>query len=346
MKNRHRSRLAWPVALLLLAACGGGGSDAPDAGNGATRRDTVLILQHEAVAYDETRQVYYATVSPTDTERGNRIVTLSPQGSVAATSEPIGSNPTALAVSRDGSRLYVALGGSAEILQYALPSFSLLGRLTLPMDSSRYQTFAEQIAVSPTDPNTIAVSLAYPSGSPRHAGVALVRDMNLLPDRTPTHTGSNRIGFDASGAAVYGFNNETTEFGLRRLAFTGTGIREAAVTPVAEADFSWDMHVSERLVLVGNKAFTVGTLAPRGVVAGASFHCVTTPSAARVACFSTDYGRLVVAEAQSFTRAGEVAFPETSATAAFTLVRGPSGQVVASAQASGRLYFINSELLR
>ena len=41
---------------------------------------------------------------------------------------------------------------------------------------------------------------------------------------TPGHTGSNVIEFSASAGTLYGYNNETTEFGFRRMAVTAGGV--------------------------------------------------------------------------------------------------------------------------
>jgi hypothetical protein len=264
----------------------------------------MLQLRHEDLAFDPVRQVYYATISSVDRERGNAIATIDRAGTLVATTAPLGSSPTAVAVSADGSRLYVGLKGSGELALYALPDFSLLGRIPLPDVETFGRTYAEQISVSPDDPDTVAVSLAYSGSLPRHAGVVIVKDMAILPTQTRGHTGSNRIGFGLSGNALYGFNNESTEYGVRRLVVDDTGVREAAVLSVADAKFSWDLSVFQGLVMVGNKAFDADTLAPRGTVGGASFHCVPVAAGSRVACFSTNYGGIVVAETVFFHAAG------------------------------------------
>lgn len=333
------------LASLVLIGCGGGGGGSVEENPGVIAQP-VLNLMHKDLVFDRTRLVYYASVASTDAARGNRIAVVDRNGTILSTSAPVGSNPTALAVSSDGSRLYVGLDGSGEVAQYALPDFTLLGKVTLPSDSFTGQMVAEQISVSPVDPNTIAVSLAVYGISPRHKGVAIIRNMTLLPARTQEHTGSNRIGFGPSGDEVYGFNNETTEFGVRRLVVNSVGVAQAAVVTVTNASFDSDIDVSQNLVLVGNRAYSPGSLAARGVIDGASYHCVPVSNATKVACFSTSLGSIVVANASNFGRLGELTFPETADAQAFRLVAGPSGQVAASSVSGGRIYFIAGELLR
>lgn len=343
MKFRTARSLLTCAWLAALAACGGGS----DGGDGGGSDAVVVMLPHMSLVYDAQREVYYASVASSDPTRGNHIATIDRRGNITATTAPVGSSPGALALSKDGSRLYVALDGSSEVLQFAMPGFTRLASVALPADSSFGPMVAEQLTVSPVDANTFAVSLARPPNvSPRHGGVALVKNMVILPTRTSDHTGANRIAFEATGTWLQGFNNETTEFGARTIQPQADGLRETLVMALPAANFDWDIDSFGTLVMVGNRALSVGTLAPRGTVAGASFHCVGVASGTKVACFSVDYGKLVVANTTNFNRIGEASFPETSSTAAFRLVPGPAGQVAASAQVSGRIYLINSDLLR
>ena len=355
MNSRTALLVSTAMLTLLLNGCGGGGgsegqggeqSGGGGGGGGGVNKDTVVLLNHQGLVFDQLRQVYYAAVSSTDEVRGNRIATIDRSGAITSTTSPIGSSPTAIAISRDGSKLYVGLNGTGEIAQYSLPSFTRLSVLALPADAFSGQTRAEQISVSPIEPNTFVASLAYERGSPRHAGVVLVKDMSILPTRTPFHFLSNRVVFDPLGDSIYAFNNESTEFGLRRLQPTSDGITQQLVVPVTGADFDWDIEAFGNIVMVGGQAYSTTTLASRGFVSGASFHCVGVGTNSKVACFSNEFGRILVAETTNFTRLGEVSFSETPQTAAYRLVAGPSGQIAASAQDSGRIYLIDSDLLR
>src|SRR5262249_44129300 len=65
--------------------------------------------------------------------------------------------------------------------------------------------------------------------SPRHAGVGIYDDGVLRKNTTQVHTGSNRIEFSSSSSTIYGFNNETTEFGFRILSVDANGVKETKV---------------------------------------------------------------------------------------------------------------------
>src|SRR5262249_17252705 len=139
---------------------------------------------------DSGRNVYYASVPGSVIGAGNSIATIDPATGQVTPSAPIGSEPGALALASDGSVLYVGLDGSGEVIRLALPSMTPQGRVRLAVDSSFGSTRAEAISVSPADATVAAVSMAYFGVSPRHAGVALLRDMVMQPKRTQVHTGS------------------------------------------------------------------------------------------------------------------------------------------------------------
>ena len=82
---------------------------------------------------------------------------------------------------------------------------------------------AEDIAVSPGNPGTIAVSRKAFMGTPRHEGVAIFDNGVMRPTTTPDHTGSNLIEFSASPSILYGYNNESTESGFRTMSVGPTG---------------------------------------------------------------------------------------------------------------------------
>jgi hypothetical protein len=84
--------------------------------------------------------------------------------------------------------------------------------------------YVEDMKVLPGFPDSVAVSRRYQGFSPRHAGVAVYDSGVRRPTQTPGHTGSNVIQFSASADTLYGYNNETTEFGFRRMQVDDSGV--------------------------------------------------------------------------------------------------------------------------
>ena len=130
-----------------------------------------------------------------------------------------------------GSDLYVGLDGAAAVTRVHVPSMIAEPQFALGADSFLGPYFVEDMAVQPGNSAVIAVSLRYTGVSPRHAGVAIYDNGVARAQKTPGHTGSNSIAFGASGARLYGLNNETSEFGFRRLGVDQTGVTVVDATP-------------------------------------------------------------------------------------------------------------------
>jgi DNA-binding beta-propeller fold protein YncE len=169
--------------------------------------------------YDSGTQRLYAAVG------GNpgSIVPIDPVTGTFGTAIPAGNDPAKLALSDNGQYLYVGLNGepSVQRVEVAAPH----AVLPIPLGTGTLGgRFAEDLAVLPGSPQSIAVSLKFRGVSPQHAGVAIFDGALARSTMTPTHTGSNIIEFSASAATLYGYNNETTGFGFFRMAVDASGV--------------------------------------------------------------------------------------------------------------------------
>jgi hypothetical protein len=189
----------------------------------------VVLANNSDIVYDAVTQRIYAAVR---TNPGS-VVPINPLDGALGTPIVVGRNPVKLALSADGQFLYVgfeaAVGGASEVQRINLTTQAV--DLTIPLGNSQFNgpQFAEDIQVLPGSSTSIAVSLRNFGFSPRHEGVAIYDGATRRMTKTPGHTGSNVIEFSASADTLYGHNNETTEFGFRRLAVTANGVTEIDV---------------------------------------------------------------------------------------------------------------------
>lgn len=297
------------------------------AGSGAPPLSgSTIALTHNALVFDAARNVFYASVPGSVIGTGNRIATVDAVTLVVSHSGLIGSDPSALSLSADGMFLYVGLRGSGDVVKLALPSLQEVARMTLPVLPFYGQLYAEDISVSPTDSGVFAVSMFRKNVSPRHGGVALVRNMVIQPQVTQDHTGSNQIEFDAGGAWVYGLNTETTEFGLRRIEVLADGLIERN-TITAQIDFDASLSLADDLLFAGSAAYRAEAALPLAGTVSNARHCVKIPAAPRVACVSAqDPTRIVIAEATTFSILASAQF-STTASFGVRLVPGMAGQL-------------------
>lgn len=181
--------------------------------------------------YDAGAQLVYASVL------GNpgSIVPITPLTAAVGTAISVGHDPIKLARSDDGQFLYVGLDGTNDVQRINLATQAV--NLTFSLgNASLGPIFAEDMEVFPGAPQSVAVSRRYKGFSPRHTGVAIYDDGVPRINTTQVHTGSNVIEFSASAGTLYGYNNETTEFGFRRLAVNASGVTEVDVFTSFDGD--------------------------------------------------------------------------------------------------------------
>jgi DNA-binding beta-propeller fold protein YncE len=217
-----------------------------------------LSLHTSDLVYDKVTGLIYASVPDmAGPPYANCVVRIDPAtGTLVGDALPVGADPRALALSDDGQFLYVALEGTGEIRRVDVATWSAglvfaLGSEPYPWETS----FAEDIAVQPGSPGVIAVSLKSNTTSPRHVGVAVYEDGVRRPVKTAVHTGSNVIAFSDDPAVLYGFNNESSEFGFRRMRVDADGVVETDLMLTPIGGYNQDIeHAAGRIyVTSGNR---------------------------------------------------------------------------------------------
>ena len=207
------------------------GTDPKDASSippaGPFSGQVIPLPANSDLIFDSVTQKIYASVL------GNpgAIIPIDPATGNMGPAIPVGIDPVKLARSDNAQYLYVGLGGENVVQRIELSTLTVNLSFSLGSDlSSLSPFFVEDMEVLPGSPQSIAVSRKY-SGftSPRHAGVAIYDNGVQRPTTTPGHTGSNVIEFAASAGTLYGYNNESTEFGFRRMTVNPSGVSELDV---------------------------------------------------------------------------------------------------------------------
>ncbi len=190
-------------------------------------------LEVNDIIYDSVRGKIYASIPGSAGPNGNTITQIDPVTGATGPSLFVGSEPGELAISDDAQYLYVSLDGAAAVRRVDLATFTAGIQFALGTSPFYGPLYAEDIDVQPGNPGTIAVSLKRLGVSPRHGGVAIYEDGVQRPNMTPDHTGSNRIEFSSIPSKLYGYNNETSEFGFREMLVDINGVTTVDVS----ADF-------------------------------------------------------------------------------------------------------------
>jgi hypothetical protein len=290
-----------------------------------------IALPHTSLIYDATRSRYLATVPGSVVTNGNSVAMIDAATGAVTYTRPMGSEPSALALSSAGDFLYVGLKGSGEVVKFRMSDMVEQWRVRLQNDAFFGQATAESMSVDPTNADVVAVSTQWTGSSPRHAGVALLRSGVMQPTLTQSHTGSNLIAFDGNGQTLYGYNNETTEYGLRRIAVLPDGLQEVQVVSTNAGFGAVGLGWTSGALWLGSSKYQAADLSLKGTVGGNVAQCGPLNNPAKVVCLETDFStttkRLIVADANSLVAGAYLTYRRNINTSAAYLVPGPANQV-------------------
>jgi hypothetical protein len=235
--------------------------------------ERTVTLTHADLVYDPVRQVLYASVPSNAGQYANSIVRIDPASGAVTGNVSVGSNPGTLAITDNGQYLYVGLLGAPTIVRVALGTFTKDIDIPLVGDGFFGNKYAEDIQPIPGAPQTIASSTFYTSVSPRNAGTYLFDNATPRTASGPNHTGSNRITRGPSASRIYGYNNESTEYGFRSLVVAPDGLIQETVKGGLLTGFYLDIEYDGGFVYATNgevvavPAMTkVGTIPATGIV--------------------------------------------------------------------------------
>jgi DNA-binding beta-propeller fold protein YncE len=208
----------------------------------------LIEIENRHIVADPVRAAIYASVPASQGIHGNRVIRIDPTTGAVTGDVLVGADPDRLAISDDGQFLYVALRGASSVVRVRLSDLSVHGTLQMPVESFYGSLRAEDIEVVPGRPLLLAVSVRNECCSPRHMGVFLYSDTTRLAASTQGHTGSNRITVGSS-TELWGYTNESTDFGFRRIRIDSDGLREVQSSQLFQG-FGLDLESS------GARAFT------------------------------------------------------------------------------------------
>jgi len=197
------------IPVTVVNPTPGGGSSAPYPLIGYLS----IPLTASALTVDPVHGLLYAAIPATATQNPNTIIPINPATGAMMTPIAVASGPRALAVSDDGSELYVASAGVLQRIN--LQTLAIEKTFNLPVDSEWGQTYVQEMHVIPGSPQSIVVEL-FANVDPAEDGAALYNDsglVNWLPGEAPT---SNPLQMDSftftSPSSIYALPEGSTFF--------------------------------------------------------------------------------------------------------------------------------------
>lgn len=175
MANCMRRQLTLVCTVLLVAAAAASGQSL-----------LITALTVEDLAYSATTGRLYAVLPAGTGGPESSVAELDPANGailtrVAIPAGPSGGGATQLAVSADGTVLYVGVNGGAQVRRYALPAFTPGPEFVLGVNSFNQPLTARDLSLVPGSSTTLVVTqgatftveelVVYDSGVPRSARV-------------------------------------------------------------------------------------------------------------------------------------------------------------------------------
>ncbi len=201
--------------------------------------ETTLALRADALRFNPSTNRLFGSVPGIAASNGNSIVEIDTSSNPTVTSSIfVGSEPGKLALSSDGSTLFVALRGAAAVRKYDTATHTPGLQFSLGADSFFGPYYPDDIEVVPGSTTALAVSRMYLGFSPAFAGVAIYDDGVKRPTETPGHTGASKIEFGTAPDTLFGLGNSG---GLYTLQVDANGVQNVSTSTVLTGnDFKWD----------------------------------------------------------------------------------------------------------
>jgi hypothetical protein len=187
---------------------------------------TVPIVAND-LAFSALTGRLYASIGATGS-----ITEIDPATGAIGVSIPVGSQPGRVVMSDTGEYLYVALDGLPGVVRVHVPTRTVGTPFQVgPPDPTHGARLVDDMSVMPGNPDVVAVARRFAAATPRHAGVAIYENGVQRPVVTPDGAGSTVIDFGGSAGRLYGYDNETTESGFRRMDVDASGVTVFDTTP-------------------------------------------------------------------------------------------------------------------
>jgi len=289
-----------------------------------------ISLMTKDLIYDPSGQRIYASL-PGTAPNGNSLVQIEPVSGTVGTPVFVGSEPGKLAISNNSQYIYASLDGSAAVRRFDIATQIPDLQFNLGADSFFGPLYVDDMAVMPGQPTTIAVSRKYQGTSPRHAGVGIYDNGVVRPTTTATHTGSDVIEFSSSPSTLYGYNNETTEFGFRKMSINSSGVTVTSTTANIISGFGVDISYANGVIYsTTGRAINPETGTIIGTFSGIGFGSLVVPdSVANRVYFLTGSGSstltLKAYDATTFLQTGSLSISGVSGTPSSFLKWGSDG---------------------
>jgi hypothetical protein len=335
--------------------------EAPTTTSSAQVFSTYLPISVNQLAYNAADGLVYVSVpGAAGPPLGNSVVGVDPVTGAIVRTIAVGSEPNALAISDDGTQLFVGLNGAGAVRQVNLTTGTPELQFSLGGGSGIYNAFytAQGMAVVPGQPNSVAVYANDGVLTIYDSGVARPKNTSSYNLEIYFNQNTGSIAF-ASASTLYALTSGVGE-NLYELSIDSTGITAAKSLGNLNSNASTLQYDNGRLYLSNGTIVDAST----GNLLGQFSQSTSTPATGPIVSdsslnkawvlpnlYSQSPSQILAFDETTFDPAGSINFSGyglNSVSPVFTqpqtLLRwGPNGLVFAS---SSQLYSLQSPVVQ
>jgi trimeric autotransporter adhesin len=208
---------------------------------------TFLALPINDIVYNAVDGLIYASIAGSAGEGlGNTIAGIDPTSGVIVKTIFVGSEPTRMALSSDGTQLFVGLNGAGAVRQVNMTTGTAGIQFSLGGGPGVYNPpyTAQGLAVLPGQPNSVAVYGSNGIVTIFDSGVARAKTSSGLSVYFNQNSGS--LSFGSSASTLY-LNSQSTSANLYALTIDASGVTGA--TPLGNGGGNTIQYDNSRLYL-------------------------------------------------------------------------------------------------
>lgn len=280
---------------------------APGGGTATAQVYTAYVaITTSDIVYNSKDGLIYASVpgdSPDVT--GNSVVGIDPTTGNVMRQIWVGSNPNKLALSSDGTQLFVGLDGAASVAQVDLTQGKVVNQFSLGGGSGLYNPpmTALYMAAVPGSPDSVAVSTM--GGTGNTSAQVTIYDSGVARANAYT-SGEGPLSFGASASTLY----VVTNLNVEELTVDATGITGATALTSSTQGANWVQYDNGTLYLSGSNSGAEVLNASTGALDGTLYSSGNTPAIGPIVSDSA-VGRAFIGE-NNFEDSTVLAFDEST----------------------------------
>jgi trimeric autotransporter adhesin len=276
---------------------------APGGGtSGAQVYTTFISIPNNDIVYNSADGLIYASVPATAAGAiGNAVVGIDPNTGTITRKIQVGTNPNKLALSTDGTQLFVGIDGAATVAQINLSQGKIVDQFSLGGGPGVYNPpyTAAYMAAVPGLPNSVAVATTgeYGSGS-----AVTIFDSGVARTGSSTTVSEGPLSFGSSASTLYvGPSN------VYALTIGSTGITGSTELYSSASNLIWLQYDNGSLYLSNGQVLKAAT----GALSGTFYTSASSAASGPVVSDST-LDKAFIAESNFSGTAAVYVFDETS----------------------------------